>query len=135
MRGEVKSFMSRQHRGSLAESFRYAFEGIASCVREERNIRIHLTVTGLVIFFGWFLRISAAEWCICLVLFGLVLGLELVNTAVESVVDLVTEEWKPLAKKAKDSAAGAVLVAAVCAAAAGLVIFLPKGLAYLSALR
>lgn len=123
--------MSRQHRGSLASSFGYAFQGIWTCIREERNIKIHLTVTGLVVFFGFFLGISKTEWCICLCLFGLVLALELVNTAVESAVDLVTEERKPLAKKAKDTAAGAVLIAAICAAIAGLIIFLPKGIAFL----
>ena len=63
------------------------------------------------------------------------LALELVNTAVEAVVDLVTEERKPLAKKAKDTAAGAVLIAAICAAAAGLVIFLPKGLRWIGVLH
>ena len=65
---------------------------------------------------GFFFDISATEWCICLILFGLILGLELVNTAVEAVVDLVTEEKKPLAKLAKDTAAGAVLIAAIMAA-------------------
>ena len=126
--------MSKEHRGTLAESFGYAFAGIGTCIREERNIKLHLTVTALVVLCGWYFKISRIEWCICLALFGLVLALELVNTAVESVVDLVTEERKPLAKKAKDTAAGAVLIAAICAAAAGLVIFVPRGLAWLRAL-
>lgn len=123
--------MSKEHRGTLAQSFGYAFQGIGTCIREERNIKIHLTVAGLVVLCGWYFHISALEWCICLSLFGLVLALELVNTAVESVVDLVTEERRPLAKKAKDTAAGAVLIAAICAAAAGLIIFVPKGLEWL----
>ena len=72
-----------------------------------------------------------AEWCICLTLFGLIMALELVNTAVEAVVDLVTEERKPLAKIAKDTAAGAVLIAAIMATIAGIIIFLPKGLTFL----
>ncbi len=59
-------------------------------------------------------------------LFGLVIALELVNTAIESVVDLVTTERKPLAKTAKDTAAGAVLVAAIMAAIVGLIIFVPR---------
>ena len=71
------------------------------------------------------------EWCICLGLFGMVMSLELVNTAVESVVDLVTQERKPLAKIAKDTAAGAVLIAAIMAAIVGLIIFVPKGLVFL----
>lgn len=68
------------------------------------------------------LGITPTEWCICLTLFGLVIALELVNTAIESVVDLVTTERKPLAKTAKDTAAGAVLVAAIMAAIVGLII-------------
>ena len=79
-----------------------------------------------VIAAGLVLHLSVTEWCICLVLFGLILSLELVNTAVESVVDLVTEERKPLAKVAKDTAAGAVLISAIMAAIIGCVIFVPK---------
>ena len=83
---------------------------------------------------GFVLKLSAVEWCICLGLFGLVMALELVNTAVEAVVDLVTQEYKPLAKIAKDTAAGAVLIAAIMAAIAGLIIFVPKGLVFLGLL-
>lgn len=72
------------------------------------------------------LGITPIEWCICLTLFGLVIALELVNTAIESVVDLVTTERKPLAKTAKDTAAGAVLVAAIMAAIVGFIIFVPR---------
>ena len=77
-------------------------------------------------------HITPVEWCICLTLFGLVMALEMVNTAVEAVVDLVTEERKPLAKLAKDAAAGAVLIAAIMAAIAGMIIFIPKLLESLS---
>ena len=80
----------------------------------------------LVIAAGLVLHLSVTEWCICLVLFGLILSLELVNTAVESVVDLVTEERKPLAKVAKDTAAGAVLISASMAGIMGCVILVPK---------
>ena len=62
----------------------------------------------------------------CFILFGLILALELVNTAVEATVDLFTEERKPLAKKAKDAAAGAVLIVAIFAAVIGILIFIPK---------
>ena len=72
------------------------------------------------------------EWYICFTLFGLIMGLELVNTAVESVVDLVTEEWQPLAKRAKDCAAGAVLIAAIWAAVTGGIIFFPKLIAFIA---
>ena len=110
----------------LYQSFRYAFEGIFTGIRKERNMKIHCLGVICVTAAGFFFDISATEWCICLILFGLILGLELVNTAVEAVVDLVTEEKKPLAKLAKDTAAGAVLIAAIMAAFAGVIIFLPK---------
>lgn len=83
-------------------------------------------MTTLVIIGGIILHISLQEWITVLILFGLVISLELVNTAVESTVDLVTEEKRPLAKKAKDTAAGAVLVSAIAAAIIGLMIFVPK---------
>ena len=110
---------------TLAESFRYAFAGIAAVIRRERNMKIHLTVTALVIVFGLIFGITRIEWLICIGLFGLVMALEAVNTAVECVVDLVTEEKRPLAKLAKDAAAGALLIAAICAAVIGLIIFVP----------
>ena len=119
---------SRRRKGgrqSLPESFGHAFEGIGAGLKE-RNMRIHCTVAVLVVIFGILLRITVTEWCICLVLFGLIMGLELVNTAVEAVVDLATQDYHPLAKKAKDTAAGAVLIAAIMAAIAGLIIFVPR---------
>ena len=115
----------RRHQ-PIYKSFGYAFQGIWECIRDERNIRIHRTMTTLVVIGGIILHISLLEWIICLILFGLVISLELVNTAVESTVDLVTEEKRPLAKKAKDTAAGAVLVSAIFAAIIGLIIFVPK---------
>ena len=96
-------------------------------------MKIHCTVAALVVAAGILLRRSPQEWMICLILFGLVMSLELVNTALESVVDLVTKERKPLAKRAKDTAAGAVLIAAIMAAIIGLMIFLPKLTACLAA--
>ncbi|WP_306480082.1 diacylglycerol kinase family protein [Mediterraneibacter sp.] len=109
----------------LHESFGYAFEGIWTGIRKERNMKIHCLAVIAVTAAGTFLHIKPVEWCICLLLFGLILSLELVNTAVEAVVDLVTEEKKPLAKIAKDTAAGAVLVSAIAAAIIGCIIFIP----------
>ncbi len=123
--------MAGEKKPPITKSFGYAFEGIFTGIRKERNMKIHCTVTLLVVTMGFLFHISSIEWCICLTLFGLVMALELVNTAVEAVVDLVTKERKPLAKIAKDTAAGAVLIAAIMAAIAGLIIFLPKGLAFL----
>jgi diacylglycerol kinase (ATP) len=119
---------SRKHKTTaqtITKSFGHAFDGILAGF-EERNMKIHCTMAVLVVFFGLVLHISVTEWCICLVLFGLIMGLELVNTALEAVVDLVTKEYQPLAKRAKDTAAGAVLIAAIMAAATGLIIFIPR---------
>ena len=115
-----------ESRQTLARSFANAWNGIVMCVAEERNIKIHCFAAVMVILFGFILHISVTEWCICFTLFGLIMGLELVNTAVESVVDLVTEDWQPLAKRAKDCAAGAVLIAAIWTAVTGGIIFFPK---------
>lgn len=118
--------MKKEKKDPLYQSFGYAFQGIFTCVRKERNMKIHCVAAVFVVIAGVILKISAIEWCICLALFGLVMALEHVNTAVEAVVDMVTEEYHPLAKVAKDTAAGAVLIAAIMAAIAGSIIFLPK---------
>lgn len=118
--------MRKNKKDPIYKSFGYAFEGIFTCIKKERNMKIHCCAAVLVVVCGLLLGINATEWCICLILFGLVMALELVNTAVEAVVDLVTEERKPLAKIAKDTAAGAVLIAAIMAAIVGCILFLPK---------
>ena len=117
--------MKMEKKDPLYRSFGYAFQGIFTCVRKERNMKIHCVAAVLVVIAGVILKISAIEWCICMVLFGLVMALEHVNTAVEAVVDLVTEERKPLAKIAKDTAAGAVLFTAIMAVIIGCIIFIP----------
>lgn len=117
--------MKKNRKNPLYESFGYAFEGIWTGIRKERNMKIHCLAIILVTLAGTFFNITATEWCICLLLFALVASLELVNTAVEAVVDLVTEEKKPLAKIAKDTAAGAVLFVAIISVIIGCIIFLP----------
>lgn len=118
--------MNKPRKNSLHKSFQYAFEGISVGIKKERNMKIHCFATVCVIIAGLLFRISTVEWCFCFILFGMILSLELVNTAMEAVVDLVTEERKPLAKLAKDTAAGAVLIAAIMAAVTGCIIFVPK---------
>ena len=117
--------MKNNKKNPITESFGYAFEGIWTGIRNERNMKIHCLAIIFVTLAGTLFQISAVEWCICLLLFGLVAALELVNTAVEAVVDLVTEEKKPLAKIAKDTAAGSVLFAAIISVIIGCIIFLP----------
>ncbi len=118
--------MKKGKKDPLYKSFGYAFEGIFTCIAKERNMKIHCLAVIIVVLLGTLLRLSVTEWCICLILFGLVMALELVNTSAEAIVDLVTEERKPLAKVAKDTAAGAVLIAAIMAAIIGAIIFIPK---------
>ena len=77
----------------LDRSFGYAFEGIWNTVKSERNMQIHLGFTVCVIIAGLIFRISKIEWLFCLVLFGQVMSLELVNTALEAAVDVATVEW------------------------------------------
>ena len=110
----------------LYKSFGFAFQGIGNTILHERNMQIHCAITTLVVIFGFILHISLTEWFVCLILFAQVMSLELVNTALEATVDLVTDERKPLAKKAKDAAAGAVLMSAIIAAILGGIIFFPK---------
>ena len=95
-------------------------------------MKIHCLAIIFVTLAGTLFQITATQWCICLLLFALVAALELVNTAIEAVVDLVTEEKKPLAKIAKDTAAGAVLFAAIISVIIGCIIFLPYVLELLS---
>lgn len=118
--------MENPKKAPLYKSFGYAFEGIFAVIKKERNMKIHCGMMILVIAAGLLFRISIEKWCLCFVLFGLIMALEMVNTAVEAVVDLVTEEKKPLAKLAKDAAAGAVLIASIMAAVTGLMIFIPE---------
>ena len=110
----------------LINSFKFAFKGIGSCIRCERNMKIHFTMMILVMLLGIILNISMWEWITCFILFGLVISLEMVNTAIEIVVDLVSPTFNERAGRAKDIASGAVLVNAIVAFIIGLIIFLPK---------
>lgn len=110
----------------LFKSFKYAIEGIIYAFKFEQNIIVHTLVMILVIILGLKLQISYTEWLICLILFGLVIATELINTSIEAIVDLACPKINPLAKIAKDTASGAVLIFALTSAIAGLIIFLPK---------
>ncbi|MBP3460967.1 MAG: diacylglycerol kinase family protein [Bacilli bacterium] len=110
----------------LINSFKYAFNGIKLCIQNEQNMIIHFTVATLVIVCAVFFKISKIEWIICLLLIGLVLMMELLNTAIENICDLVTKKENDYVKIAKDTAAGSVLVMSVISAIIGLMIFVPK---------
>ena len=106
-------------------SFKYAFAGIIAALKEEPNFKFHFLVGLLVIIISLILGISRQDWIIIIMLIGLVVAVELTNTAIEAMIDGFTQENHPAAKLAKDISAGAVLVAALTAAIIGIMIFLP----------
>ena len=118
-------------RFSLLCAFSCAGSGILYAVKTQRNMKIHLGVAALAVVLGVALSIDALSWAAIAVCIALVLAVECVNTAVESVVDLVSPGYAELAKRAKDCAAGAVLVCALAAVAVALAVFLPRALALL----
>ena len=115
----------------LINSFKYAFKGLGSAVKSERNMKIHFTMMILVIIAGIFFNIAIWEWITCFILFGLVIGMECVNTAIEIIVDMVSPKYNEAAGRAKDIAAGGVLACAIGATVAGIFIFLPKVLEFI----
>jgi len=114
-----------QPSSDLLTSFRHAFSGVWYVVRTQRNARIHLTVALVVIALGLWLGLSYTEWAVIVLTIGLVLAAEAFNTVAEAAVDLATAERHPLAKIAKDVAAGAVLLMAITAVVVGLLILGP----------
>jgi diacylglycerol kinase (ATP) len=106
-------------------SFRYAWCGLKKCATKEQNLCFHLVAAVLVVAVGAAFGITRPEWMLVVLCIGMVVAAELVNTAIESVVNLVSPERHPLAAQAKDVAAAAVLVCAVAAAIVGLIIFVP----------
>ena len=107
-------------------SFGYAFQGIKTLVRSQANARIHLLASVLVLGLGLLLNLSTGEWAILALAMGGVWAAEALNTAIEFLTDLVSPDPHPLAGKAKDVAAAGVLLMAIAAAAAGLLIFIPR---------
>ena len=106
-------------------SFPYAWSGIIHTFKTQRNMRIHGMVTILVLILLWWLNVPRGDVLLVFFCIALVMSLELVNTAIEAVVDLVTEEWHPQAKIAKDVAAGAVLFSVFISVIIGLYVFVP----------
>ncbi len=113
-------------RSGFWRSFSLAGQGVWRVVRTQRNMRVHLLAALAAVAAGLILRIGAADWACVLAAIGLVLTAETLNTVVEALVDLCTSEFHPLAKAAKDMAAGAVLIASAAALGVGLAVFLPR---------
>lgn len=108
---------------TFIESFKFAIEGIAYALKTQRNIKIHLMAGLVVLLVGLKLKLTNMEWCIIIITVNMVIFAEMVNTAIEKTIDLYTENIHPLAKTAKDVAAGAVLVSALSAILIGIIIF------------
>jgi diacylglycerol kinase len=104
-------------------SFKYAFNGIRDLLKSQINARIHLFFTILVIAGGFFFDISKVEWLICLLATATVFAAEAFNTALEYLTDLASPDYHPLAGKAKDAAAAAVLILAIVALIIGFMVF------------
>lgn len=117
--------MKPQPRFSLLASFRFASAGLWDVVRTQRNFRIHLGVTAVVIVMGLWLGVSRQEWASLLLSIGRVLVAEIFNTGAEALVDLTSPTYHPLAKRVKDLAAGAVLLSAGVAVVVGLLLLGP----------
>jgi len=111
---------------TLRDSFRDATVGLRTALREERNMRIHFTALGLLCAVSLVVGLNALEWAVLLLAAGAVIGLELLNSAVERAVDLAEPHENELAAQAKNLAAAGVLVASVVATLVGLLVLLPK---------
>ncbi len=112
--------------GRLTKSFGYAWKGIRSVFSTEQNMKIHVGVAVLAVGFGFVLQISSVEWIAVILCIGLVFSAEMINTALEILVDKVSPQKDPVAGKIKDISAGAVLIAAIISVLVGVLIFLPK---------
>ena len=109
----------------LLKSLKYALEGITTTLINEQNFQIHAIGTITVVSANIFFKITTIEWCIILICIALVLSLELINTSIEYLVDLVSPSYHLLAKRTKDAAAGAVLIAAIICSIIAVIIYLP----------
>ena len=122
----------RKHQKGIKKfllSFTYPIKGLRYAYRNEQNLAVDVGIALLVTIAGFIFKLNLVEWAILALTIGLVISCELINTAIEAVVDLVTEDYHPLAKVAKDTAAAAVFVFAIIAVIVGLIIFLPKVIA------
>lgn len=113
-------------RPSVLESFNYAIEGVIHVLRTQRNMRIHFAVAVAVIVISVAVGVSKIELIVLLLSIAFVLIAEMINTAIEGAIDAATTSFDPMAKLAKDIAAGAVLIASVNAVAVGYLVFAGK---------
>lgn len=107
-----------------SDAIGHAWDGVWYCLRRQRHMQLGVLVSLVVMLAAWYCRFSRLEWALLLLTMLAVLALEMVNTALEAVVDMVTMEYHQLAKLAKDVAAGAVLLACLAAVGVGICLFI-----------
>ncbi|MEI5905801.1 diacylglycerol kinase family protein [Bacillus spongiae] len=110
----------------LPASLGYAMEGIKVVWQTQQNFRFHVLAAFIAILLGTIFSLDKFEWLILIVVIAGMLVIEIINSAIEVTIDLITEEVHPLAKKAKDMAAGAVVIYAAMSVLIGIIIFFPK---------
>lgn len=110
----------------MLKSFRDAWNGIMLAVRTQRNVKVQLVVTLIVIIVGFYFSLSLVEWCLAVLAMGLVIGLEVMNTSIEEIVNFISPERREEAKRMKDLAAGAVLIAALAAVSIACILLVPR---------
>lgn len=113
-------------RRPLFQSFNYAIEGLIFVLRTQRNMRIHFTIAAVVLALSLIVGVARVELMVLLLAIAAVIAAELTNTAIEAVIDVTTTSFDPMAKIAKDTAAGAVLVTALTASVIAYIVFFPK---------
>ena len=109
----------------LYKSFAYAFRGLGKTLREEQNLQIQSIAGLVVIILGWYFRIEVEEWLILILVIGLVILMEIINSAIERITDVLKPRLDNYVKEIKDIMAAAVMLASVIAVTVGLIIFLP----------
>ena len=110
----------------LIDSFAHAFNGIAKAFATQRNMQIHGVILVIALIGGFYFNINSAEWIAIIICSGMVLSAEIINTAIEEIVNFISPGMNPKAGLIKDLAAGAVLITAIAAIIVGLIIFVPK---------
>ena len=118
--------MGKYHKPGFRRSLNQAWRGLHHTWRTQRHMKLHISAGVSALCFAWLWRISNFEWLILILAIGCVISAEVMNTAIEIVVDMVQPNFHPLAGMAKDVAAGAVLVTTIQAIAIGMIVFFPR---------
>jgi diacylglycerol kinase len=123
---KARNALDKSARARFLGGFAFAFAGLSYCFKTQINFRVHIAISILVVILAVVLGLSWVEWALLATVIIVVMTAEMVNTMVESLVDLVTQDYHPFAGIAKDIAAGVVLLTAVGAVVVGIFLFLPR---------